>query len=133
MAAPIAWICSVRTLTTALNVSFTCCWGSLWELPSVENPTTTLKEAATRSPHACTRPERRDGHGNASRATLNTDASIKAVVRSNRLGGPGRVIEVVGERSQDRFMRLEDVITPAALAAMVGDYARLAGFTGSGR
>jgi hypothetical protein len=30
-------------------------------------------------------------------------------------------------------MRLEDVITPAALAAMVGDYARLAGFTGSGR
>jgi 2-polyprenyl-6-methoxyphenol hydroxylase-like FAD-dependent oxidoreductase len=50
------------------------------------------------------------------------------VVRSNRRGGPERVIEVVAERAPDGFSCLEDMITPAELAAMVGGYARLAGF-----
>jgi 2-polyprenyl-6-methoxyphenol hydroxylase-like FAD-dependent oxidoreductase len=50
------------------------------------------------------------------------------VVRSNRRGGPEQVIEVVAERAPDGFTCLEDMITQAELAAMVGGYARLAGF-----
>jgi 2-polyprenyl-6-methoxyphenol hydroxylase-like FAD-dependent oxidoreductase len=50
------------------------------------------------------------------------------IVRSNRKGGPERVIDLVAERAPDGFTRLEDVITSAELAAIVGGYARLAGF-----
>jgi 2-polyprenyl-6-methoxyphenol hydroxylase-like FAD-dependent oxidoreductase len=53
-----------------------------------------------------------------------------AVVLSNRRGGPEQVMNVVAERAPDGFTRLEDVIAPAELAAMVGGYARLAGFAG---
>jgi 2-polyprenyl-6-methoxyphenol hydroxylase-like FAD-dependent oxidoreductase len=50
------------------------------------------------------------------------------IVRSNRKGGPERVIDLVAERAPDGFTRLEDVITSAELTAIVGGYARLAGF-----
>jgi 2-polyprenyl-6-methoxyphenol hydroxylase-like FAD-dependent oxidoreductase len=50
------------------------------------------------------------------------------IVRSNRNGGPERVIDLVAERAPEGFTRLEDVITFAELAAIVGGYARLAGF-----
>jgi hypothetical protein len=53
------------------------------------------------------------------------------VVRSNRRGRSERVIEVVAERALDGFTCLEDMITPAQLAAMVGGYARLAGLAGA--
>jgi 5-methylphenazine-1-carboxylate 1-monooxygenase len=50
------------------------------------------------------------------------------IVCSNRKGGPERVIDLVAERAPDGFTRLEDVITSAEFAAIVGGYARLAGF-----
>jgi 2-polyprenyl-6-methoxyphenol hydroxylase-like FAD-dependent oxidoreductase len=53
-----------------------------------------------------------------------------AIVLSNRRGGPEQVINVVAERAPDGFTCLEDVMAPAELAAMVGGYARLAGFAG---
>jgi 2-polyprenyl-6-methoxyphenol hydroxylase-like FAD-dependent oxidoreductase len=51
-----------------------------------------------------------------------------AIVRSNRTGGPERLIDVAAERAPDGFERLEDVITPQEVAAIVGGYAQLAGF-----
>jgi 2-polyprenyl-6-methoxyphenol hydroxylase-like FAD-dependent oxidoreductase len=54
------------------------------------------------------------------------------IVRSNRRGGPERVIDLVAERAPDGFTRLEDVITSAELTAIVGGYARLAGFAPPG-
>ncbi len=50
------------------------------------------------------------------------------VVRSNRIGGPERVIDLVASRSPAGFTRVEDVATEAELAAIVRGYARLAGF-----
>jgi 2-polyprenyl-6-methoxyphenol hydroxylase-like FAD-dependent oxidoreductase len=50
------------------------------------------------------------------------------IVRSNRNSGPERVMDVVAERAPDGFTRLEDVIAPKELAAIVGGYARTAGF-----
>jgi 5-methylphenazine-1-carboxylate 1-monooxygenase len=50
------------------------------------------------------------------------------VVRSNRRGGPERVIDIVADRAPAGFTRLEDVITRAELADIVGGYASLAGF-----
>jgi 5-methylphenazine-1-carboxylate 1-monooxygenase len=54
------------------------------------------------------------------------------IVRSNRKGGPERVMDLVADRAPDGFNCLEDVITPAELAAIVGGYARLAGFARPG-
>jgi 2-polyprenyl-6-methoxyphenol hydroxylase-like FAD-dependent oxidoreductase len=50
------------------------------------------------------------------------------IVRSNRSSGPERVMDVVAERAPDGFARLEDVIAPEELVAIVHGYARTAGF-----
>ena len=50
------------------------------------------------------------------------------IVRSNRRGGPERVVDVVSERAPEGFARLEDVIAREELAAIAGGYARMAGF-----
>lgn len=50
------------------------------------------------------------------------------IVRSNRLGGPERVIDLVDGRAPDGFARLEDVASEAELRAVVGGYAMMAGF-----
>jgi 5-methylphenazine-1-carboxylate 1-monooxygenase len=50
------------------------------------------------------------------------------IVRSNRNSGPERVMDVVAERAPNGFARLEDVIAPEELAAIVGGYAQTAGF-----
>lgn len=50
------------------------------------------------------------------------------IVRTNRKGGPERVVDVVSERAPDGFERLEDVIAREDLAAIAGGYARMAGF-----
>jgi 2-polyprenyl-6-methoxyphenol hydroxylase-like FAD-dependent oxidoreductase len=47
------------------------------------------------------------------------------VVRNNRRGGPERVLDLVAERAPKGFNCLEDVITSAELADIVGGYARL--------
>jgi 5-methylphenazine-1-carboxylate 1-monooxygenase len=49
------------------------------------------------------------------------------VVRNNRRGGPERVLDLVAKRAPKGFNRLEDVITSAELADIVGGYARLTG------
>ncbi|MGY3608215.1 MULTISPECIES: flavin-dependent oxidoreductase [unclassified Bradyrhizobium] len=49
------------------------------------------------------------------------------VVCNNRRGGPERVLDLVAERAPKGFNRLEDVITTAELADIVGGYARLTG------
>ena len=77
-------------------------------------------------------------------AELSPEAALKAyeaerlpktaeVVRSNRVNGPERVMDVVAERAPDGFTRLEDVIAPEELASIVGGYARLAGFADPGQ
>jgi 5-methylphenazine-1-carboxylate 1-monooxygenase len=52
-----------------------------------------------------------------------------AVVASNRVGGPERVIDVIAGRAPDGFARIEDVATEAELAGIVRGYAQLAGFS----
>jgi 5-methylphenazine-1-carboxylate 1-monooxygenase len=52
-----------------------------------------------------------------------------AVVASNRLGGPERVIDLVGGRAPGGFARIDDVATEAEMAAIVRGYAQLAGFS----
>ena len=54
------------------------------------------------------------------------------VVRNNRRGGPERVLDLVAERAPEGFSRLEDVITSAELADIVGGYARLTGLATQG-
>jgi 2-polyprenyl-6-methoxyphenol hydroxylase-like FAD-dependent oxidoreductase len=49
------------------------------------------------------------------------------VVRNNRRGGPERVLDLAAARAPNGFNRLEDVITSAELADIVGGYARLTG------
>jgi hypothetical protein len=49
-------------------------------------------------------------------------------VLSNRKGGPERVLDVVSARAPNGFERLEDVINPAELNAIRGQYAAVAGF-----
>lgn len=49
------------------------------------------------------------------------------VVRRNRGGGPEGVIDVVEELAPDGFDRLEDVIDPARLEAIVSEYAQASG------
>ncbi len=51
-----------------------------------------------------------------------------AIVASNRHGGPERVIDFVAERAPDGYTDLSAVATQDELAAIVGGYARLAGF-----
>jgi 2-polyprenyl-6-methoxyphenol hydroxylase-like FAD-dependent oxidoreductase len=50
------------------------------------------------------------------------------LVRSNRSGGPERVIDVVEERAPDGFTNLDDVATRDELEAIVKGYNQLAGF-----
>jgi 2-polyprenyl-6-methoxyphenol hydroxylase-like FAD-dependent oxidoreductase len=50
------------------------------------------------------------------------------IVRSNRRGGPERVVDVVSERAPEGFARVEDVIARDELAAIAGGYAAMAGF-----
>jgi 5-methylphenazine-1-carboxylate 1-monooxygenase len=51
-----------------------------------------------------------------------------AVVRSNRAGGPERVVDLVAGRAPRGFGRLADVATEEELTAIVKGYAQLAGF-----
>jgi 5-methylphenazine-1-carboxylate 1-monooxygenase len=51
-----------------------------------------------------------------------------AVVRSNRAGGPERVVDLVAGRAPRGFSRVEDVATEEELTAIVKGYAQLAGF-----
>jgi 2-polyprenyl-6-methoxyphenol hydroxylase-like FAD-dependent oxidoreductase len=53
-----------------------------------------------------------------------------AVVASNRVGGPERVIDLVANRAPDGFAQIEDIATEAELAGIVRGYAQLAGFSG---
>jgi 2-polyprenyl-6-methoxyphenol hydroxylase-like FAD-dependent oxidoreductase len=52
-----------------------------------------------------------------------------AVVSSNRVGGPERVIDLIANRAPEGFARIEDVATEAELAGIVRGYAQLAGFS----
>jgi hypothetical protein len=54
--------------------------------------------------------------------------AMDKLVRSNRMGGPERVIDVVEERAPDGFTTLEDVATRAELEAIVKGYSKMAGF-----
>jgi 2-polyprenyl-6-methoxyphenol hydroxylase-like FAD-dependent oxidoreductase len=51
-----------------------------------------------------------------------------AIVHANRKGGPERVVDLVSARAPDGFARIEDVITADEIAAIAGQYARMAGF-----
>jgi 2-polyprenyl-6-methoxyphenol hydroxylase-like FAD-dependent oxidoreductase len=51
-----------------------------------------------------------------------------ALVRTNRAGGPERVIDLVEERAPGGFTDLDDVVTRAELEAIVSGYSHLAGF-----
>jgi 2-polyprenyl-6-methoxyphenol hydroxylase-like FAD-dependent oxidoreductase len=51
-----------------------------------------------------------------------------AVVRSNRVGGPERVIDVIAGRAPEGFARIGDVATAEELEGIVRGYAQLAGF-----
>jgi hypothetical protein len=48
-------------------------------------------------------------------------------VRDNHRGGAERVLELVAERAPSGFKCLDNVITSAELAEIVGGYARLTG------
>jgi 5-methylphenazine-1-carboxylate 1-monooxygenase len=52
-----------------------------------------------------------------------------AVVRSNRVGGPERVVDLVAERAPDGFDQVLDVATQAELSDIVKGYAQVAGFS----
>ena len=51
-----------------------------------------------------------------------------AIVASNRVGGPERVIDFVAERAPRGFTDIDQVASHEELAAIVGGYATLAGF-----
>lgn len=51
-----------------------------------------------------------------------------AIVRSNRTGGPERVIDLVAQRAPEGFAEIGAVATPEELADVAQGYARLAGF-----
>jgi 2-polyprenyl-6-methoxyphenol hydroxylase-like FAD-dependent oxidoreductase len=55
--------------------------------------------------------------------------ATSALVRSNRQGGPERVVDVVSERAPDGFDKLEDVISQEELIAISKGYAQMAGFS----
>ena len=50
------------------------------------------------------------------------------IVRTNRTGGPERVMDLVAARAPDGFARLHDVATEKELTGIVRGYAQLAGF-----
>ena len=50
------------------------------------------------------------------------------IVRTNRSGGPERVIDMVNQRAPDGFDSLADVASHEELEAVVKGYSRLAGF-----
>ena len=54
------------------------------------------------------------------------------IVRTNRVGGPERVIDLVSARAPAGFGRIEEVASAAELAAIVGGYASMAGFARGG-
>jgi 2-polyprenyl-6-methoxyphenol hydroxylase-like FAD-dependent oxidoreductase len=51
-----------------------------------------------------------------------------AIVQSNRIGGPERVVDLIANRAPDGFTRIEDVATETERASIVKGYAQLAGF-----
>jgi 2-polyprenyl-6-methoxyphenol hydroxylase-like FAD-dependent oxidoreductase len=55
--------------------------------------------------------------------------ATSALVRSNRLGGPERVVDVVSERAPNGFDKLEDIISQDELIAISKGYAKMAGFS----
>jgi 5-methylphenazine-1-carboxylate 1-monooxygenase len=52
-----------------------------------------------------------------------------AVVKSNRVGGPERVVDLVAARAPNGFGHVHDVATEAELADIVKGYAQVAGFS----
>ncbi len=50
------------------------------------------------------------------------------IVRTNRIGGPERVMDLIAARAPDGFARLHDVATEEELTGIVRGYAQLAGF-----
>jgi 2-polyprenyl-6-methoxyphenol hydroxylase-like FAD-dependent oxidoreductase len=54
--------------------------------------------------------------------------ATRAVVLANRTAGPERILDVVADRTPDRFERLEDVVPPSELAEIAESYRRTAGF-----
>ena len=55
--------------------------------------------------------------------------ATSAVVRTNRTTPPDAIIREVFERTGDKpFARIEDVIAPAELTAMLEGYKRVAGY-----
>jgi 5-methylphenazine-1-carboxylate 1-monooxygenase len=55
--------------------------------------------------------------------------ATSALVRSNRQGGPERVVDVVSERAPNGFDKLEDIISQEELIAISKGYAQMAGFS----
>jgi 2-polyprenyl-6-methoxyphenol hydroxylase-like FAD-dependent oxidoreductase len=55
--------------------------------------------------------------------------ATSALVRSNRLGGPERVVDVVSERAPNGFDKLEDIISQEELIAISKGYAKMAGLS----
>jgi 2-polyprenyl-6-methoxyphenol hydroxylase-like FAD-dependent oxidoreductase len=51
-----------------------------------------------------------------------------SVVRSNRIGGPERVVDLIAARAPEGFEQLEDVAENSELEAIAKGYAQLAGF-----
>jgi 2-polyprenyl-6-methoxyphenol hydroxylase-like FAD-dependent oxidoreductase len=50
------------------------------------------------------------------------------IVLANRRHGPEQVMTIVAQRAPEGFARIDDVISPAELHAIVGRYSRAAGF-----
>jgi 2-polyprenyl-6-methoxyphenol hydroxylase-like FAD-dependent oxidoreductase len=55
------------------------------------------------------------------------------LVRSNRLGGPERVVDLASARAPTGFASIEDIASHAELAEIAQGYAKLAGFAVKGR
>jgi hypothetical protein len=51
-----------------------------------------------------------------------------AIVEANRKGGPERVVDLVSARAPEGFGNLADIVTQEEIAAIAGQYARMAGF-----
>ncbi len=54
--------------------------------------------------------------------------ATSAVVASNRIGGPERVVDLIANRAPAGFARLEEVASHEELEAIAKGYAQLAGF-----
>jgi 2-polyprenyl-6-methoxyphenol hydroxylase-like FAD-dependent oxidoreductase len=55
-----------------------------------------------------------------------------ALVQSNRIGGPERVVDLIAQRAPQGFTRIADVASHEELAAIAQGYAKLAGFAVKG-